>query len=86
VEKWAAKFSNGLKARKFAEFAHDLGRKYLEQRKESALRRTTGWIIVCGVILLALIALGLPLQSQIPLKILITNDDGFDAPGLAVLF
>lgn len=132
-EKWASEFSIGLKARQFAEIAHDLGRKFFGRGKESAVKRVTGriifqsfvkfmsspknsrnnapwkegrerserWketrsqgfrprvtgrIIVGGMIFLALIGLGVPLSSQTPLKILLSNDDGFDAPGLAVLF
>ncbi|MDP2915589.1 MAG: 5'/3'-nucleotidase SurE [Candidatus Aminicenantes bacterium] len=49
------------------------------------MRRTTFHLIVCSVIFLALIGLGASLSSQAPLKILISNDDGYDAPGLAAV-
>lgn len=49
------------------------------------MKRLTGRIIVCGMIFLALMGLGAPLSSQTPLKILISNDDGYDAPGLAAV-
>jgi 5'-nucleotidase len=55
------------------------------RRKESAVKRVTGRFVVGSAIFLLLIGAAAPQTSQAPLKILISNDDGFDAPGLATL-
>jgi len=49
------------------------------------LKRKTYALVILNVIFLFLVG-GLPLSSQTPLKILISNDDGIDAPGIAALF
>ena len=56
------------------------------RRKEAAVKRVTGRFIVGSAILLLLIGVSAPQTSQAPLKILLSSDDGFDAPGLAALF
>jgi len=56
------------------------------RRKEAAVKRVTGRFVVGSAILLLLIGVAAPKTSQAPLKILISNDDGFDAPGMAILF
>lgn len=56
------------------------------RRKEAAVKRVTGRFVVGSAIFLLLIGVAAPQTSQAPLKILLSNDDGIDAPGLEVLF
>lgn len=48
-------------------------------------RKTYALVILSGILLI-LVGGGVPLSSLTPLKILISNDDGIDAPGIAALF
>jgi 5'-nucleotidase len=50
------------------------------------LKRKTYALVILNAIFLILVGGGVPLSSQTPLKILISNDDGIDAPGIAALF
>jgi len=48
--------------------------------------RARARIVIVLTVILCLCAGGAPLSGQTPLKILIANDDGIDAPGLAALY
>ncbi len=50
------------------------------------MKRRTGLFLAGCAIFLLLTGVAAPQTSQAPLKILITNDDGFEAPGIAALF
>lgn len=50
------------------------------------MRKKSYPVIILSAILLTFIFGGLSLSSQAPLKILLSNDDGIDAPGIAALF
>ena len=50
------------------------------------MRRTISLIGAGSALLLLLIGVGAPQSGPAPLKILIANDDGIDAPGIAALF
>ena len=50
------------------------------------MMRMTGRFVMGIAIFLLLIGCATPQSNKVPLKILITNDDGIEAPGIAVLF
>lgn len=50
------------------------------------MKRISNVIAAMSVLAIALSASGMEAPGQSPLKILLSNDDGIDAPGLAVLF
>jgi 5'-nucleotidase len=88
VEKSEALLSNKLKAKEFAPIAHILGAKTFASKTEDKLKRKLRACIVFSLTCLIFISIvrGEPLSGQSAPRILISNDDGIDALGLAALF
>jgi len=60
--------------------------KISEARKEIEMKKISYPVIILSMIFFIFVFGCLTLSSQTPLKILISNDDGIDAPGIAALF
>jgi 5'-nucleotidase len=85
VEKSVTSFSKNLKQEELPELAQILGTR-LNLKKEFSMPKEKKFLLALLIIFIFSLAFGEQALGQPSSKILLCNDDGIDAPGIAVLF